>query len=112
MSRTTTPVAHAERVIEGIDDGGGVERIVLSVDWRDGGVWVVSRGVGSLHARNARVEEVFSGYELDDALRSANEALEDDVRVLESEGQELRVTPFTRKEILPMLERWFLHGSS
>lgn len=111
MSRTTPPVAYAERVLEGLDDSGDVERIVLSIDWREGGVWVVERRVDDGRG-NGRDEELFAGYELDDALQHANEALEDDVRMLEAEGQEAHVTPFTRQEILPMLERWFLHGSS
>lgn len=113
MSQATPPEAYAERVLEGFDDGGGIERIAFSINRADGGVWVVRRmvspGGGSAEGRT---EEIFSGYELDDALEHANEALEDDVRVLEGEGQEIRVAPFTRKEILPRLERWFLHGSS
>ena len=52
---------------------------------------------------------IFLGYELDDALEHANEALEDEVRVLEEEGIDLKVAPFTRQEILPKLERRFLH---
>ena len=36
-------------------------------------------------------------------------ALEDEVRVLEDEGIDLKVTPFTRQEILPKLEHRFLH---
>ena len=33
--------------------------------------------------------------------------LEDDVRVSEDDGRPQRVTPFTRKELLGPLERWF-----
>ena len=43
-----------------------------------------------------------------DRLEHANEALEDDVSVLERDGGDLHsVRPFTRKEVLPRLERWF-----
>ena len=35
--------------------------------------------------------------------------LEDEVRVLEEEGLDVKVAPFTRQEILPKLERRFLH---
>ena len=50
---------------------------------------------------------VFEGYELADALDHANDALEDDVRVLEEDGVALSAKPFTRREVLPFLERWF-----
>ena len=50
---------------------------------------------------------IFEGYELEDALQAANEALEDDVRVLEADGSTDIVRPFTRSEVLPFLERFF-----
>jgi hypothetical protein len=52
---------------------------------------------------------IFEGYELEDALVHANEALEDEVEVLEADGLDATVRPFTRKEILPLLERWFFN---
>jgi hypothetical protein len=52
---------------------------------------------------------IFEGYELGDALERANEALEDDVVVLESDGRTVDARPFTRKEVLPLLERWFFN---
>jgi predicted RNase H-like HicB family nuclease len=52
---------------------------------------------------------IFEGYELEDALTRANEALEDEVEVLEADGLEANARPFTRKEILPLLERWFFN---
>ena len=55
---------------------------------------------------------VFEGYELDDALEAANGALEDDVSVLEQDGGAGRVAPFTRKEIVPRLERLFFRGGA
>ncbi len=54
---------------------------------------------------------MFEGYELDDALEAANGALEDDVSVAEQDGELGRVAPFTRKEIVPKLERWFFRES-
>ena len=42
-----------------------------------------------------------------DALEAANGALEDDARVLEDDGSTERIKPFTRKEVLPVLERFF-----
>ena len=55
---------------------------------------------------------LFEGYELDDALEAANAALEDDVSVFEQDGGAGRVAPFTRKEIVPRLERLFFRGQS
>ena len=52
---------------------------------------------------------VFEGFELEDALDRANEALEDDVSVLEDDGLPADAKPFTRKEVLPLLERWFFN---
>ena len=52
---------------------------------------------------------IFEGYELGDALDRANEALEDDVNVLEADGRPADARPFTRKEVLPLLERWFFN---
>jgi hypothetical protein len=104
---------YAERVLDGLDDGGAPERIVLWIERREGGVWVVGRVVDPEHrppGDRQPADEIFEGYELDDALEHANEALEDEVRVLEEEGLDVRVTPFTRGEILPKLERWFLRG--
>jgi hypothetical protein len=114
MEPTVQSVRYAERVLEGLDDEGNAERVVFSIDRRNGGMWVVSRVVDA-HVRSNGApspgDEIFSGYELDDALEHANDALEDDVRVLEEEGLDIHVTAFTRKEILPKLEKWFLRES-
>jgi len=40
-------------------------------------------------------------------LEHANGILEDDVRVSEDDGRPERVQPFTRRELLAPLERWF-----
>ena len=52
---------------------------------------------------------IFEGFELEDALERANDALEDDVNVLERDGRPIDAKPFTRKEVLPLLERWFFN---
>ena len=44
---------------------------------------------------------------LQDALDAANDALEDDAAVAESDGSTAKVAPFKRSEILGPLERWF-----
>ena len=101
---------YTERVLDGVDDTGAPERVVIWIERRDGGVWAVGRAVDPQHRESDEPRSddyVFEGYELDDALEQANAVLEDDVAVLEQEGLEDRVPPFTRKEILPALERWF-----
>ena len=103
---------YAERVLVGVDDVGEEERIVLWIERRPGAVWAVGRAVNP-HLRESdepRPEDViFEGYELEDALDRANEALEDDVSVLERDGLSADARPFTRKEVLPLLERWFFN---
>jgi len=102
----------AERVVAGLDDGGAPEPVVLWIEWREDGSWAVGRAIDPQHrpTDEAKADDViFAGYELEDALDHANEALEDEVRVLEEEGIDVKVTPFTRQEILPKLERRFLH---
>ena len=73
-------------------------------------MWAVGRAVNpQLRSTDSpRPEDViFEGYELEEALERANEALEDDLRVLEADGNNVDLKPFTRREVLPALERWF-----
>jgi hypothetical protein len=112
MKRNSREGRYAERVLVGVDDVGEEERIVLWIERREGGVWAVGRAVNPQlrDSHETRPEDViFDGYELGDALQRANEALEDDVRVLEEDGLPADVRPFTRKEVLPLLERWFFN---
>jgi hypothetical protein len=100
----------AERVLDGVDDAGSQERIVFWIERRPGAVWTVGRAVNpDLRRTDDPVpgDVIFEGYELEEALDRANEALEDDVRVLEADGRAPDVRPFTRREMLPLLERWF-----
>ncbi len=110
MRKRPAPGRVAERVLHGFDDEGGDERIVIWIERRPGVVWAVCRAVNPDERPDgdaARPEVVFEGYELAEALERANEALEDDSRVLEEEGRTVAVRPFTRKEIVPLLERFF-----
>ncbi len=112
MRRSSREGRFAERTLVGVDDAGDEERIVLWIERRAGGVWAVARAVNPQlrESDETRPEDViFEGYELDDALGRANEALEDDVVVLESDGRDVDARPFTRKEVLPLLERWFFN---
>jgi hypothetical protein len=110
MRRNTSDGRCAERQLRGVDDAGREERIVIWVERKEGALWAVGRAVNAQHRRGGdpRPDDyIFEGYELEDALEAANAALEDDVRVLEDDGAVGRVKPFTRKEVLPVLERYF-----
>ena len=110
MRRNMSDGRCAERELRGVDDAGREERVVIWVERKAGALWAVGRAVNPQHRPShepRRDDYLFEGYELDDALEAANGALEDDVRVLEDDGALGRVRPFTRKEVLPMLERFF-----
>ena len=112
MRKSSREGRYAERVLAGVADVGEVERIVIWIERRAGAVWAVGRVVNPQlrESDEARPEDVvFEGYELGDALEHANEALEDDVNVLEGDGHPADARPFTRKEVLPLLERWFFN---
>ena len=110
MRRNTADGRCAERTLRGFDDAGREERIVIWIERKPGAVWAVGRSVNAQHRPSAepRADDwLFEGYELGDALDAANDALEDDVRVLEQDGAVDRVKPFTRAEVIPFLERFF-----
>ena len=112
MRRSSREGRYAERLLVGVDDVGEEERIVLWIERRPGALWAVGRVVNPQLRESDEPREddfVFEGYELEDALEHANEALEDDVSVLEGDGREADARPFTRKEVLPLLERWFFN---
>jgi hypothetical protein len=98
------------RVVHGVDDAGNEERVVIWIERKSGALWAVGRAVNS-HLRNdkapRRDDYIFEGYELEDALEQANEALEDDLTVSESDGRPEHLRPFTRDELLKPLEAWF-----
>ena len=112
MRRSSREGRYAERVLVGVDDVGAEEQIVIWIERRAGAVWAVGRAVNPQlrESDEARREDVvFEGYGLGDALDRANETLEDDVNVLEADGRSSDARPFTRKEVLPLLERWFFN---
>lgn len=112
MKRSSREGRYAERTLAGVDDVGEEERVVIWIERRAGALWAVGRAVNPQlrESDETRPEDViFEGYELGDALKRANEALEDDVRVLEEDGLPADARPFTRKEVLPLLERWFFN---
>jgi hypothetical protein len=112
MRRSSREGRYAERTLVGVDDVGEEERMVIWIERRPGALWAVGRAVNPQlrDSDETRAEDVvFEGFELEDALERANEALEDDVRVLEEDGRDVDARPFTRKEVLPLLERWFFN---
>jgi hypothetical protein len=108
--RKQSSARFAEREIKGVDDRGEAERVVIWIERLQGGVWAVGRAVNPQYRPSdeaRRDDYVFQGYELADALESANETLEDDCRVSEQDGRNEKVKPFVRDELLRPLERWF-----
>jgi hypothetical protein len=100
----------AERVVEGLDDRGRLERVVIWIERRPGALWAVGRAVDPQHRASdePRADDyVWQGYELEDCLEAANAALEDDVVVSEEDGATAKVTAFRREELLEPLERFF-----
>ena len=110
MKQSQVSGRFAERELVGVDDQGVEERVVVWIERKQGAVWAVGRAVNPQlrESGEPRADDyVFEGYELDDALEAANGTLEDDVRVLEEDGRDVDAKPFTRKELLRPLERWF-----
>jgi hypothetical protein len=108
--RKPSSVRFAEREVHGVDDRGEPERIVIWIERLPGAVWAVGRAVNPQYRRSdeARADDyVFQGFELTDALEAANDALEDDARVSEQDGNDEKLKPFVREELLRPLERWF-----
>jgi len=97
-------------VLQAFDDAGSPERIVLWIERKEGGVWAVGRAVNPQHRTSEeprRDDYLFEGYEIDDALDTANAALGDDASVYEQDGHTGKVRPFRRVELTKPLERWF-----
>jgi len=110
MKRSQVSGRFAQRELLGVDDQGVEERVVVWIERKQGALWAVGRAVDPQlrESSEPRADDyVFEGYELDDALEAANGTLEDDVRVLEEDGRDVDTKPFTRKELLRPLERWF-----
>jgi hypothetical protein len=100
----------AQRIVEGLDDGGSRERVVIWIERRPGALWAVGRQVNPQHreTEDPRADDyVWDGFELEDCLEAANAALEDDASVSEDDGGTGRVKPFVRDELLAPLEKFF-----
>jgi hypothetical protein len=110
VKRRDSTGVFAQRVLEGVDDTGVAERVVIWIERKPGAVWAVGRAVNPQHRRTEEPhpdDYVFEGYELEDALERANGTLDDDARVSAQDGRTVPVEPFAREELLKPLERWF-----
>jgi hypothetical protein len=110
VRRKSTEGRFAERVVHGVDDAGAAETIVIWIERKQGAIWGVGRAVNPENRPSDEPRQhdyLFEGYELEDALDAANAALEDDLTVSESDGRPEHLKPFTRRELLKPLERWF-----
>jgi hypothetical protein len=110
VRRKSTEGRFAERTVHGVDDAGVDETILIWIERKQGAVWAVGRAVNPQHRSSDEPrgdDYLFEGYELEDALTAANEALEDDASVSEKDGRAEHLRPFTRNELLKPLERWF-----
>jgi hypothetical protein len=110
VKQRDTSGVFAQRVLEGFDDAGAAERVVIWIERKPGALWAVGRAVNPQHRRTEephRDDYVFEGYELEDALECANATLDDDMRVSTQDGRSANVEPFAREELLKPLERWF-----
>jgi hypothetical protein len=100
----------AERVVDGLDDAGLAERVVIWIERKPGALWAVGRVVNPQHRSSEEPRDddyVWQGYELDDCLETANAVLEDDAVVSEEDGTGEKVRPFVRDELLAPLEKYF-----
>ncbi len=102
-------------MVDGRDDAGNDERVLIWIERRPGAVWSVGRMVNPQHRESGEAREddyLWTGYELEDCLDTANAALEDDVVVFEDDGGPgENVKPFRREELLEPLERLFFGRS-
>jgi hypothetical protein len=101
----------AERIVDGRDDAGRPERVLIWIERKSGAVWAVGRMVNPQHRQTQAPrgdDYVWEGHELDDCLEIANGVLEDDAVVSEDDGGAgAHIKPFRREELLEPLEKFF-----
>ena len=86
----------AERVVQGRDDGGSPERVLIWIERRAGALWAVGRQVNPQHRQTESPRDGglrLGGHELDDCLDAANAALEDDAVVSEERRRDREGPP-------------------
>jgi len=103
----------AERLFHGVGEDGSREEIAIWIERRPGALWAVGRAINPRNRQvpSRKIDFVFEGYEMGDALEAANRALFDDLEVSAEEGVNEDVKPFVEDELLKPLERWFFGHS-
>ncbi len=103
------PERITERLVRGFGDEGQEEVVQIWLEYAPGALFRVCRVV-DLDRRDlgeARAgERIFEGYELDDALAAANQAIEAELDASAGEAdRNADVRPITRRDVEPFLER-------
>lgn len=92
-------------------DEDQIESVLIWIERRaEDGEWAVGRATDLAQRDFAEPREndyVFNGFEIDDALQAANEALEDDLVASEDDGVDPNISPFLRRELQEPLNDWF-----
>jgi hypothetical protein len=111
MQHDPGEIRFAERRVRGRDDRGAEEHVSIWVERKPGALWSVGRAINVAERENPRPRPediLFEGYEMGDALRAANEALESDLAAsADNDDRNGDLRPFTETELRERLERWF-----
>lgn len=93
------------------DDERGIDSILIWVEHRpENAQWAVGRASDLAQREFAEprgIDYVWEGFDIDDALEAANNALEDDVTASELDGMEADARPFMKAELQEPLNEWF-----
>lgn len=100
------------------DDERGIDSILIWIEHRsraagagDGaGAWAVGRASDLAQRESSEPREhdyIFTGHDIDDAIDSANQALEDDIVASEADGIRAEASPFLRRDLQQPLNEWF-----
>lgn len=94
------------------DDERGIDSILIWVEHRPdhGGQWAVGRASDLAQREFAEprgIDYVWEGYEIQDAIDAANNALEDELKASELDGMDADARAFTKTELQTPLNEWF-----
>lgn len=94
------------------DDERNIASVLIWIEHqaKEGGTWLVGRASDLEQRDNVepRAQDyLFTGFEIDDALQVANDALEDELVASDLDGIHEDVRAFTHRELQEPLEQWF-----